>query len=156
MTILRRLECLKHSQQTHLTELSKNMQYRIVLGSSTRWYRSKTVIRLPDNQRPQAVGAERAQRGRAGRPQGLPPNFLRDPPYIGISVLFLRLVGLFPYGPCMAYSRYFMLFRQALVPLLPHNPWSLPQASLIGPKLGQAGGISRGAQSGPVNTLIIT
>ena len=43
-----------------------------------------------------------------------------------------------------------------IITCLPHNPWSLPQASLIGPKLGQAGGISRGAQSGPVNTLIIT
>ena len=62
---------------------------------------------------------------------------------IPISVLFLRLVGLLSYGPCMAYFRYFMLLRMALVPLLPHNPWSLPQASLIGPKLGPAGGISR-------------
>ena len=28
---------------------------------------------------------------------------------------------------------------------LPQHPWSLPQATLIGPKLGQAGGISRRA-----------
>ena len=107
-------------------------------------------------------GAERAQRGRAGRPQGLPPkHFLRDPPYIGISVLFLRLVGLLSAGPCMAllFPITTLISLRRWLPIitcLPHNPWSLPQASLIGPKLGQAGGISRGAQSGPVNTLITT
>ena len=106
-------------------------------------------------------GAERAQRGRAGRPQGLPQNFLRDPPYIGISVLFLRLVGLLSAGPCMAllFPITTLISLRRWLPIitcLPHNPWSLPQASLIGPKLGQAGGISRGAQSGPVNTLNIT
>ena len=116
------------------------------------WQRQKAPGSLITCSRGQ--GAEKAQRGRAREAPGPPypfsfPLWARLFLYILISVRFLRLVGLLSYGPCMAYSRYFMLFRTALVPLLPHNPWSLPQASLIGPKLGLAGGISRGAQIGP-------
>ena len=43
-----------------------------------------------------------------------------------------------------------------IIPLLPHNPWPLPQVSLIGPKLGLAGGISRGLKLGPTNFPILT
>ena len=58
---------------------------------------------------------------------------------------------LFPIVTLISLRRWF-----PTITYLPRIPWSLPQASLIGPKLGQAGGISRGAQSGPVNTPIIT
>ena len=65
--------------------------------------------------------AQKALRGRAGRPSGLPINLsFRDPPYIGISVSFLRLVGLFPAGPLygLAVSYYYAYFLKALVPLI--------------------------------------
>ena len=94
--------------------------------------------------------AQEALRGRAGRPSGLPINLsFRDPPYIDISVSFLRLVGLFPAGPLygLAVSYYYAYFLKALVPyyyrFFPKDPWTLPQVTLNGPKLGLAGGISR-------------
>ena len=69
--------------------------------------------------RPAEALAHKALRGRAGRPSGLPTNLsFRDPPYIDISVSFLRLVGLFPAGPLygLAVSYYYAYFLKALVP----------------------------------------
>ena len=84
-----------------------------------------------------------------GRPKGLPPNIsFRDPPYIDISVIFLRLVGLLFAGPCTA-SLFLIITLISLrrwFPIItgfPQDPWSLPQVTLNGPKLGLAGGISR-------------
>ena len=127
-----------------------------------KWWQHEKESARPPHKQACLAGRWRALKGpRPGGPRASHPFslFPYGPAYsfnILISVLFLRLVGLLSYGPCMAYSCYFMLFRMALVPLLPHNPWSLPQASLIGPKLGLAGGISRWAKLGPINSLIIT
>ena len=63
--------------------------------------------------------AQKAPSGRAGWPSGLPINLsFRDPPYIDISVSFLRLVGLFPAGPLygLAVSYYYAYFLKALAP----------------------------------------
>ena len=47
---------------------------------------------------------------------------------------------LFPIITLISLRRWFPIITG-----LPQYPWSLPQATLIGPKLGQAGGISRRA-----------
>ena len=77
------------------------------------------VARLPDNRLPRP--AQKALRGRAGRPSGLPINLsFRDPPYIDISVSFLRLVGLFPAGPLygLAVSYYYAYFLKGVGSLI--------------------------------------
>ena len=53
--------------------------------------------------RPAEALAQKALRGRAGRPSGLPINLsFRDPPYIGISVVSLGLLAYSPRAPCTA------------------------------------------------------